>query len=144
MAHIPDNFQINITSSRRADEGGIINSANRMDINLTLSDQRRNKERYGLYSGTATNGSYGYIEKNGDTYVWLVPVVRGAKYDITEKNYDIIVDNISYGIAAQYSVTQTQEGVDNESRTPWFGTVNRPGPRSISSGRRLPACVRPE
>ncbi|MCR5089925.1 MAG: prealbumin-like fold domain-containing protein, partial [Oscillospiraceae bacterium] len=123
LANIPEKFTIDVTSTRRSAEG-IVTSTNLTDINLTLNDQRSHREQYGLYSGTATNGSFGYIDKVGDTYVWLVPVMRGAMFDITEKNYNAVVGSTVYGIAAQYSVTQAQSGATSETRKPWFGTVN--------------------
>lgn len=123
LRRIPDNYTISVTSSQLS-EGAILSAANRTDIKLTLSDQRSNRNKYGLYSGAANTGSYGYIERDGDTYTWLIPVPRASQYDIVERNYEIRTGGTSYGVAAQYSVSKSQGNRQDISRTPWFGTVN--------------------
>jgi|GEM_PF-4883558 len=93
---------------------------------LFLESGVSNKKQYGLISGEQTNGSFGYIEKNGNTYTWVLPTARGGSFEIMEYNYNVTIGEIVYGIAAQYSIVHSQDGnlsVDVPP-TQWFGTVS--------------------
>ncbi len=123
LAHIPNDFYIGVV---RSDLVGTVTpspyTSERGVYSLVLEDRTRGeKTDYGFIRGYMTGGSFGYTEKRGDTYYWTFPVAKGTEYSISEYNFFITVDSITYGLAAQYSILNPQTGVDAANKVKWFG-----------------------
>ena len=118
LNNIPPNFNITVTNKEDSNNA----------YKLVLTDKTASMSNFGFIanSGSTLNGSYGYIEKRGRTYTWVVPTLKGSEYGIIENNYNISANGITYGIAAQYSVTNADkfDNIDDVPLMQWFGTIN--------------------
>ncbi|MCR5743878.1 MAG: prealbumin-like fold domain-containing protein [Lachnospiraceae bacterium] len=94
---------------------------------VTLYLEQGNQKYYGLIDKDE-NGkpiTYGYMEKSGNTYTWVVPTAAPSTFNILENNYNVSDGETDYGIAAQYSITNLQAG-SGATEVPlqqWFSTV---------------------
>ncbi len=116
LQHIPNDFSVTLTDNNNTD----------IVYTLSLVDRTNNKTNYGfigLIDDDENKRRYGYVGREGNTYTWVIPVVKAEHYNIAEHNYEITVDGMRYGVAAQYSITNSENASQDVPLTKWFGDV---------------------
>ncbi len=114
LEHIPEDYYITLTDQADSSHTAV----------LTLKSGTGNTAEYGRLEGTLNAGTYGWLKQSGNTYTWIVPVAAAATFRVKEYNYNVTAGGKSYGVVAQYSVTDTATGTDTVPLTLWFSEVS--------------------